>query len=44
MGTKEKLIERFKTLPTNFTFEEMERLLLIFVNKFNLSKLDYLIK
>lgn len=29
MGTKEKLIERFKTLPTNFTFEEMERLLLI---------------
>ena len=30
MGTKEKLIERFKTLPTNFTFEEMERLLLIF--------------
>ena len=23
MGTKEKLIERFKTLPTNFTFEEM---------------------
>ena len=30
MGTKEKLSERFKTLPTNFTFEEMERLLLIF--------------
>ena len=30
MGTKEKLIERFKTLPTNFTFEEMERLLFIF--------------
>ena len=30
MGTKEKLIERFKSLPTNFTFEEMERLLSIF--------------
>ena len=30
MGTKEKLIERFKSLPTNFKFEEMERLLSIF--------------
>lgn len=30
MGTKEKLIERFKSLPTNFTFEEIERLLSIF--------------
>ena len=30
MGTKEKLIERFKSLPANFTFEEMERLLSIF--------------
>lgn len=30
MGTKEKLIERFKSLPTNSTFEEMERLLSIF--------------
>lgn len=27
MGTKEKLIERFKTLPTDFTFDEMEKLL-----------------
>lgn len=30
MGTKDKLIERFKSLPTNFTFEELERLLSIF--------------
>ena len=30
MGTKEKLIERFKSLPANITFEEMERLLSIF--------------
>lgn len=30
MGTKEKLIERFKSLPNDFTFEEMERLLSIF--------------
>lgn len=27
MGTKEKLIERFKTLPSDFTFDEVERLL-----------------
>ena len=30
MGTKEKLIERFKKLPTDFTFDETERLLGIF--------------
>ena len=30
MGRKEKLIERFKSLPANFTFEEMEHLLSIF--------------
>ncbi len=30
MGTNEKIIERFKSLPTNFSFEEMERLLSIF--------------
>lgn len=30
MGTKEKLIERFKTLPADFTYDEMERMLLIF--------------
>lgn len=30
MGTKEKLIIRFKKLPTDFTFEELERLLTIF--------------
>lgn len=28
MGTKEKLIERFRSLPTDFTFDEMEMLLL----------------
>ena len=27
MGTKEKLIERFRTLPRDFTWEEMKRLL-----------------
>ena len=27
MGTKEKLIERFRSLPTDFTFDEMEKLL-----------------
>lgn len=27
MGTKEKLIERLKRLPSDFTFEELERLL-----------------
>lgn len=30
MGTKEKLIERFKALPSDFTFDEAERLLKIF--------------
>lgn len=30
MGTKEKLIERFKSIPSDFTFDEMERLLSIF--------------
>lgn len=30
MGTKEKLIERFKTIPSDFTFDEMERLLSIY--------------
>lgn len=27
MGTREKLIERFCSLPTDFTFQELERLL-----------------
>jgi len=27
MGTKEKLIARFSTLPSDFTWEEMKRLL-----------------
>ena len=27
MGTKEKLRERFKKLPADFTFDEMQRLL-----------------
>ena len=27
MGTKETLVERFKGLPTDFTFQEVERLL-----------------
>ena len=30
MGTKEKLIERFKRQPNDFTFDEMETLLSIF--------------
>lgn len=30
MGTKEKLIERFRSLPTDFTFDEMEKLLSYF--------------
>lgn len=30
MSTKDKLIERFLTLPSNFTFDELERLLTIF--------------
>lgn len=29
MGTKEKLKERFKKIPSDFTFEELERLLSI---------------
>lgn len=28
MGTKEKLIKRFKSLPNDFTWEEMSRLLI----------------
>ena len=27
MSTKDKLVERFKSLPSDFTFDEMERLL-----------------
>ena len=30
MGTKEKLLERLKRLPTDFTFDEAERLLTLF--------------
>lgn len=30
MGSKEKLIERFKRLPNDYTFDEMERLLSVF--------------
>ncbi len=30
MGTKEKLVERFKRQPNDFTFDEMEKLLAIF--------------
>ena len=30
MGSKERLIERFKRQPNDFTFDEMERLLSIF--------------
>lgn len=30
MGTKEKLIERFLTLPKDFTYEEVKRLFSIF--------------
>jgi len=30
MGAKEKLIERFRSIPSDFTFDELERLLKIF--------------
>ena len=30
MGTKDKLIARFKKQPSDFTFDEMEKLLAIF--------------
>jgi len=30
MGTKEKLIERFRSIPSDFTFDELVRLLKIF--------------
>lgn len=30
MGTKEKLVERFLSMPKDFTFEELTRLLAIF--------------
>lgn len=30
MGTKEKLIERFKTLPNDFTWDELVRLFGVF--------------
>lgn len=30
MGTKEKLIERFKTLPNDFTWDELVRLFRVF--------------
>jgi len=30
MGTKEKLIERLRRLPVDFTFDEAERLLTLF--------------
>lgn len=30
MGTKEKLLERLKTLPKGFSFDEAERLLTLF--------------
>ena len=30
MGTKEKLVERLKSLPRDFTFDEAERLLNLF--------------
>jgi hypothetical protein len=30
MSTKDKLIERFKTLPTDFSFDELTRLFNIF--------------
>ena len=30
MGTKEKLIERFKALPSDFTFDELEKFLKCF--------------
>lgn len=30
MGTKEKLVERLKRMPKDFTFDEAERLLILF--------------
>ena len=30
MGTKEKLIERFKKQPNDFTFDEMEKVIIHF--------------
>ena len=33
MSITEKLIKRFKTLPTDFTFEELEKLLNFLVMK-----------
>lgn len=30
MGTKDKLIKRFKTVPSDFSFDELERLLAIY--------------
>ena len=30
MSTKDKLVERFLALPSNFTFDELERLLTVF--------------
>ena len=30
MGTKDKLIERFRNQPNDFTFDEMEKLLSLF--------------
>ncbi len=30
MGTREKLIEHFKSQPADFTFDEMERLLAVY--------------
>lgn len=36
MGTREKLIERFKTLPNDLTFSELERLL----NGFGFTKAE----
>lgn len=39
MSSKEKLITRFKALPTDFTFEELDRLLtLLGYNKSNKGK------
>ena len=33
MGTREKLIERFKAVPSDFTFEELERFLEELISK-----------
>lgn len=39
MGTEEKLVERFKRLPSDFTFDEMERLLPFFgYSRYNKGK------